>query len=215
MENKEELEIQLQTIQAWEKDQNGLWFWEKLGRIPFKLLDKMTPAFIQNKIAVLVDELGSYIQSGGKYLINEQAMLKRIRNASSYKNIITISDVGNIPLEDMIILSDKLQSERAKLATIQGASTGIGGIFTMAIDIPMILGMSLKTLQEIAIIHGYDPNDKLERIFIVKCLQFSSADIVGKEAILEELSTMHKDKNVSENMISQLQGWQEVFFYVS
>ncbi|WP_107924973.1 EcsC family protein [Lysinibacillus parviboronicapiens] len=212
MENKEELEIQLQTIQAWEKDQNGLWFWEKLGRIPFKLLDKMTPAFIQNKIAVLVDELGSYIQSGGKYLINEQAMLKRIRNASSYKNIITISDVGNIPLEDMIILSDKLQSERAKLATIQGASTGIGGIFTMAIDIPMILGMSLKTLQEIAIIHGYDPNDKLERIFIVKCLQFSSADIVGKEAILEELSTMHKDKNVSENMISQLQGWQEVFF---
>lgn len=212
MENREQLINYLQEIEAWEKDQKGLWFWERLGRIPFKILDKMTPAFIQQKLALLVDELGSYIQSGGKYLINEQMMIQKIRNQSSNPNIFAISDIGNIPLEEMIALSDKLQKERVKLATVQGASTGFGGIFTLAIDIPFILGMALKTLQEIAIIHGYDPNDKMERIFIVKCLQFTSADIVGKEAILEELSSMHDNKNVSETMISQLQGWQEVFF---
>ncbi|AHN20247.1 EcsC family protein [Lysinibacillus sphaericus] len=212
MENREQLINYLQEIEAWEKDQKGLWFWERLGRIPFKILDKMTPAFIQQKLALLVDELGSYIQSGGKYLINEQMMIQKIRNQSSNPNIFAISDIGNIPLEEMIALSDKLQKERVKLATVQGASTGFGGIFTLAIDIPFILGMALKTLQEIAIIHGYDPNDKMERIFIVKCLQFTSADIVGKEAILEELSSMHDNKNASETMISQLQGWQEVFF---
>lgn len=212
MENQEQLINYLQEIEAWEKDQKGLWFWERLGRIPFKILDKMTPAFIQQKLALLVDELGSYIQSGGKYLINEQMMIQKIRNQSSNPNIFAISDIGNIPLEEMIALSDKLQKERVKLATVQGASTGFGGIFTLAIDIPFILGMALKTLQEIAIIHGYDPNDKMERIFIVKCLQFTSADIVGKEAILEELSSMHDNKNASETMISQLQGWQEVFF---
>ncbi len=212
MENLEQLEKHLQEIQAWEKDQKDLWFWEKLGRIPFKILDKMTPAFLQNKIALLVDELGSYIQSGGQYLINEQAMLQKIRNNSSFHKIFAISDIGQIPLEDMIALSDKLQHERVKLATVQGASTGFGGIFTLAIDIPFILGMALKTLQEIAIIHGYNPNDKMERIFIVKCLQFSSADIVGKEAILKELSSMHTTNHAAEDMISQLQGWQEVFF---
>lgn len=212
MENREQLINYLQEIEAWEKDQKGLWFWERLGRIPFKILDKMTPAFIQQKLALLVDELGSYIQSGGKYLINEQMMIQKIRNQSSNPNIFAISDIGNIPLEEMIALSDKLQKERVKLATVQGASTGFGGIFTLAIDIPFILGMALKTLQEIAIIHGYDPNDKMERIFIVKCLQFTSADIVGKEAILEELASMHDNKNASETMISQLQGWQEVFF---
>lgn len=212
MENQEQLITYLQEIETWEKDQKGLWFWERLGRIPFKILDKMTPAFIQQKLALLVDELGSYIQSGGKYLINEQAMIQKIRKNSSDQNIFTIADIGNIPLEEMIALSDQLQKERVKLATVQGASTGFGGIFTLAIDIPFILGMALKTLQEIAIIHGYDPNDKMERIFIVKCLQFTSADIVGKEAILEELSSMHNSNNVSEKMISQLQGWQEVFF---
>ena len=212
METKEQLEVHLQAIQSWEKDQKGLWFWEKLGRIPFKILDKMTPAFIQNKIGLLVAELGNYIQSGGKYLINEQSMIKKIRDTSSFNDINTIADIGDMPLEDMISISEKLQKDRVKLATVQGASTGIGGIFTLAIDIPVILGMALKTLQEIAIIHGYDPNDKMERIFIVKCLQFASADIVGKEAILNELSSMHEDNNASENMISQLQGWQEVFF---
>jgi len=213
MENVEQLEKHLQEIQAWEKDQKDLWFFDKLGRIPFKILDKMTPTFLQNKIALLVDELGSYIQTGGKYLINEQAMMQKIRNQSSFQNIFAISDISQMPLEDMIALSDKLQNERVKFATMQGASTGFGGIFTLAIDIPLILGMALKTLQEIAIIHGYDPNDKMERIFIVKCLQFSSADIVGKEAILKELSSMYDTtNNTAENMISQLQGWKEVFF---
>ena len=172
----------------------------------------MTPAFIQEKIGLLVSELGSYVQSGGKYLISEQSMIKKIQKESSYPNIYAISDIGKIPLTDMISVSEKLQKERVKLATVQGASTGFGGLFTLAIDIPIILGMALKTLQEIAIIHGFDPNDKQERIFIVKCLQFASSDIVGKEAILKEISAKHENKNASEDMISQLKGWQEVFF---
>lgn len=212
METKEQLDRYLQDIHTWEKEQKGLWFWEKLGRLPFKILDKMTPTFIQEKIGLLVSELGSYVQSGGKYLISEQSMIKKIQKESSNPEIQAISDIGKIPLKDMISMSEKLQKERVKLATVQGASTGFGGLFTLAIDIPVILGMALKTLQEIAIIHGYDPNDKQERIFIVKCLQFASSDIVGKEAILNEISSKHENKNASEDMISQLKGWQEVFF---
>ena len=211
MDTKEQLTGHLEEIQAWEQDQKGLWFWEKLGRLPFKILDKMTPTFIQEKIGVLVSELGSYIQTGGRYLISEEGMLKKIRVAT-YHPVHTIEEVGQIPLNDMITLSEELQKSRVKFATVQGASTGFGGLFTLAIDIPVVLGTALKTLQEIAILHGYDPNEKQERVFIVKCLQFASADIVGKEAILNELTSMHEDKQATDGMISQLQGWQEVFF---
>ena len=211
LETKEQLNVYLTEIQKWEKDQKGLFFWEKLGRLPFKILDKMTPKFIQEKIGLLVNEIGSYIQSGGKYLINEQQMVNKIKKITSTP-VESIDDIGYIPIEDMINISKKLQNDRSKIATIQGASTGVGGIFTLAIDIPIILGMALKTLQEIAIIHGYNPNEKEERIFIIKCLQFSSADIVGKEAILKELSMMSESDNPSDSMIRQLKGWQEVFF---
>ncbi|MEG0471994.1 MAG: EcsC family protein, partial [Solibacillus sp.] len=39
MESKEQLMQHLTTIEEWEKDQKGLWFWEKIGRIPFKILE--------------------------------------------------------------------------------------------------------------------------------------------------------------------------------
>ena len=67
-ESKEWLTEELKKVEAWEKDQSDLWFWEKLGRLPFKLIDKLTPAFIQKKIGVIIDELGQYVQTGGSYL---------------------------------------------------------------------------------------------------------------------------------------------------
>ncbi len=209
METTEQLLRYLDEIEQWEQDQKGLWFWEKIGRLPFKVLDKLTPSFIQEKIGTLISELANFVQTGGQYLISRGSMLKIIQK-NTLSPVETLEDVQHMPVEDMLKISEFLQKNRKNFATAQGASTGFGGIFTIAIDIPVILGLALKTLQEIALVHGYDPNDKVERIFIVKCLQFASSDIVGKEAILKELSAM---QGVSaQEMMSQLKGWQEVFF---
>jgi hypothetical protein len=213
MENKAELLRELQEIEKWVSDQRGLWFWEKIGRIPFMLLDRMTPAFIQKKIGVLLDELGQFIQTGGKYLVNEQLILNKFKPyLSQDQSVDVMTDVIELPLQVMTKVSRDLIHNRQNVATIQGASTGIGGVFTLAIDIPLLLGLSLKTLQEVAIIYGYDPNDPVERIFIVKCLQFASADIVGKQAILNELGEFYKRAEHQNEMISQLQGWREVIY---
>lgn len=212
METKDELLKELSIIEKWEKSQNGLWFWEKISRFPFKILDKITPQFIHEKIGVLLDEVGVYIQSGGKYLISEKNLFNMIE-AEADKPIKTVIDIEDLPLELMNKVSLKVVKKRKKFATIQGASTGIGGIFTLAIDIPAMLAVSLKTLQEIAIIHGYDPNEKSERVFIIKVLQFSLADVVGKRAILDELSNYYrKEENSSSEMMSQLHGWREVVY---
>ena len=80
---------------------------------------------------------------------------------------------------------------------------------TLAIDIPAVLGLSLKVLQEIAVCYGYDPRDEKERLFIVKCLQFASADIVGKKAVLDELGQFDGE-HAPAQVMSQIQGWREV-----
>ena len=73
--------------------------------------------------------------------------------------------------------------------------------------------MQLKTLQDIAICYGYDPKDKKERLFIVKCLQFVSADIVGKQSILKQLSHFDdKNDSAKREVLSEIQGWREVVF---
>jgi len=211
METREDLLNELTVIEKWENDQSDLWIWDRIGRLPFKILDKITPQFIHNKVGNLLEEIGSYIQNGGSYLIKEHNLFEKIEKETG-KPITQVSDIEDIPLATMDKLSQELTGQRKKFAAIQGASTGIGGIFTLALDVPALMGISLKTLQEIAILHGYDPNEKSERIFMIKCLQFSSADIVGKRAILNELSSYYQQGSGSSEMMSQLQGWREVVY---
>ncbi|MFJ8257580.1 EcsC family protein [Peribacillus asahii] len=206
MENKDQLREELKMIEKWEKDQKGLFFWEKLGRIPFMMLDKVTPKFLHNKINDLLDEVANYIDTGGQYLVNNDATLDKASKLLSSDGKLTLEDVQTFPLENMDKVANAFIATRAKNAQIQGATTGIGGIFTLAIDIPLILGLTLKTIQEVAVAYGYDPTDKEERIFMVKCMQFTSSDVVGKKAILEELTAPKREQG-----FSQLQGWREVF----
>ncbi|CAM3927582.1 EcsC family protein [Paenibacillus alkaliterrae] len=213
-DTKEQLAAALREIEAWEREQKDLWFWEKLGRLPFMLLDKVTPKFIQEKLRQAVDEIGGYIQNGGKYLVSERSVMDRLqRNAeqsmAESDTELTIDNVAAMPLSAMNLTAAQLSSSRSTMATLQGATTGIGGIFTLAVDIPAVLGLSLKIIQEIAICYGFDPKLKEERVFAVKVMQFASSDIVGKKAILEELSDYHTGHK-SNQMMSQLQGWREV-----
>ncbi|MGO4538342.1 EcsC family protein [Paenibacillus sp. 2TAB19] len=220
-DSNERLLEALREIEAWENDQKDLWFWEKLGRLPFMLLDKLTPKFIQAKLGQAVDEIGGFIQNGGKYLVSEKTITSKLtRNAEAVTmdaslpsdNIfLTLEDCASLPLAVMDRTAAELKSSRTNMATVQGATTGIGGIFTLAIDIPAILGLSLKIIQEIAICYGYDPKLKEERIFAVKVMQFASSDIVGKKAILDELSAYGTEgEGRGTHMLSQLQGWREV-----
>ncbi|MFC0187493.1 EcsC family protein [Fictibacillus aquaticus] len=208
-ETKEQLQSMLHDIEKWEKDQKSLWFWERIGRIPFMLLDKFTPKFIQDKMMTLVDEIGGFIQTGGRYLISEQSIMNRFSKHTGGSDGVQLEDVASMPVNVMEQVAQELRSSRKNIASVQGASTGIGGVFTLAADIPLSLGLALKTLQEISLAYGYDPHEQEERYFIIKCLQFASSDVVGKKAILEDLTALNRSET-NRQAFSQVQGWREV-----
>lgn len=208
-ESKEFLLSELEEIHKWEEEQKDLWFWEKIGRIPFAILDRITPKFVHDVLGKILDEIGGYIQTGGQYLISEENILKQLSSASASSGLLSLEDVSSLPLQTMDQVAARLKESHIQLATMQGATTGFGGILTLAIDIPALLGLSLKVLQEMALTYGYDPKEKKERIFVVKCLQFASSDFVGKQAVLKDLSRFHEGNEERES-ISQLQGWREV-----
>ncbi|HZG78932.1 MAG TPA: EcsC family protein [Paenibacillus sp.] len=218
-ESEAYLRSELQAIERWESEQKDLWFWEKLGRLPFAMLDKVTPKIVHEKIGAALDEIGSFVQTGGQYLVSEKAIVSLVEKESLGKEGVvgfTLDQVRQAPLDAMDRTADALTESRANLATAQGATTGFGGLFTLAIDIPAVLGLSLKVLQEMALCYGYDPQEKRERAFIVKCLQFASSDVVGKKAVLDDLDRIaaarsgQGDEGGERAAMSQLQGWREV-----
>lgn len=211
MESKESLIQSLKEVEAWEKGQNDLWFWEKLGRLPFVLLDRITPAFVREKLGLAVDEMTAFLETGGTYLVQDEPIYNRFRKRmkEGSSSNIGVDEIAAAPLSMMNEVAMELRESRATFATVQGATTGIGGIFTLALDIPLLIGTSLKVLQEMSLSYGYRPEEKKERLFVVKCLQFASSDIVGKKAILAELSHFD-DPHAQKDVIAQLQGWREV-----
>lgn len=214
MESKQQLQQYLTEIEQWEKQQGKTWVWDKLARLPFKAIDKLTPKFLQEKLGQLINLLVDYVQTGGNVLTSVPMTLKTIERKLQIE-VESIDELQALPIEKMIVLSEDLKKNRANFATVQGATTGFGGLFTIIADIPLVIANALKSLQEVAIFHGYDPRKKEERVFIVKCLQYTFADVVGKEAILKELTAMHLGKQSEQNMVAQLQGWREVFLTYS
>ncbi|MFS0870711.1 EcsC family protein [Paenibacillus xylanilyticus] len=228
MDSRETLDQELEQILKWENEQKDLFIWDKIGRLPFAMLDKVMPKAIKQKIGDALNEVGQYVQNGGKFLVQKKKVAKllqeeaeksgysmtdytyRLEQDAEAEGTAKIHSVEKLPLEVLDRVADNITESRTKFAAAQGAATGIGGIVTIAADIPLVMGLSLKVLQEMALCYGYDPDDPQERIFIVKCLQFSSADIVGKKAIIDELAEYdNPDKQVQ--VVSQMQGWREVF----
>lgn len=60
-----------------------------------------------------------------------------------------------------------------KTAAVEGGVTGAGGLLLGLADFPLLLGLKLKLLFEIAALYGHDVHDVRERIYILHIFQLA------------------------------------------
>ncbi|KAA9005832.1 EcsC family protein [Paenibacillus spiritus] len=212
LETRVELIEALGEVRRWEKEQKRVKLRDRITRLPFKLLDKITPEVIRDKTGRVLDELGRYIQYGGNYLVAGRKVGALMEKLSRERGG---SGTGPYPLRVMDEAAERIGRSGSNTATVQGATTGFGGLFTLAADIPAVLGLSLKAIQEIGLCYGYDPTEEAERVFTVRVLQFAFADVVGKKAVLDVLARETGPGGewlgaASRSSVSDIQGWREV-----
>jgi len=80
-----------------------------------------------------------------------------------------------------------------KTAAAEGGLTGLGGILLAFADFPLLLGIKIKLLFEIASLYGRDINDFRERVYILYIFQLA-------------FSSQHNRREVYK----QLENWEEV-----
>ena len=84
--------------------------------------------------------------------------------------------------EHRLEIKETIVRERIKMyrntAAAEGGITGAGGILLGLADFPLLLGIKLKLLFDIASIYGFDTKDYKERIYILYIMQlaFSSQE---------------------------------------
>lgn len=70
------------------------------------------------------------------------------------------------------LVRDKINFYK-KTAMAEGAATGAGGLLLGLADFPLLLGIKVKLLYDIAAIYGFDVKDYKERIYILNIIQLS------------------------------------------
>jgi hypothetical protein len=88
---------------------------------------------------------------------------------------ITAKPLSGSLLERELAVEQKIEFYRTT-AAVEGGITGAGGILLGLADFPILLGLKLKLLFDIASMYGYDINDYKERVYLLHIfeLAFSS-----------------------------------------
>ena len=94
----------------------------------------------------------------------------------------------------------KIENYR-KAATIEGGITGAGGILLGLADFPILLGIKLKLLYDVATVYGFDVKDYKERLYILQIFQLAFSSQEHRRKIFEEIVNWNeKSKTLPEDI---------------
>lgn len=101
-------------------------------------------------------------------------------------------------LHDYAIEARRLIEDYRKLASIEGAGTGFGGIIASMVDFPALISIKLKLLQALALLYGYRIESFEERLFILKVFQLQFSGVEQKKRIWNEIKRWEQQPSFNE-----------------
>lgn len=88
-----------------------------------------------------------------------------------------------------------------KTAAVEGGITGAGGLFLGFADFPILIGIKIKLLFDIASIYGFDIRDYKERVYLLHIFELAfSSDFHRKKIYLEMTDWEKKSKELPEDI---------------
>ena len=88
-----------------------------------------------------------------------------------------------------------------KAASVEGGITGAGGILLGLADFPILIGIKLKLLFDIAALYGFDVNDYKERVYLLHIFELAfSSDAHRKEVYLKMIDWQEKRQHLPEDI---------------
>jgi len=87
-----------------------------------------------------------------------------------------------------------------KSAAVEGGLTGAGGILLGLADFPVLIGIKIKLLFEIASLYGFDTNDFKERVYILHIFELAfSSDSHRKRVYLKMTDWEERSKKMPKD----------------
>ncbi len=159
-------------------------FWKFKTLQKSSLFNKVTDT-VQKKInSYIPDKIHSAITTAIKQ------MVKAVLFGSTFTTAKPVTDLTLMHREALI--NQKIDTYK-KTGAAEGGITGAGGFLMSLADFPLLLGIKMKMLFDIAALYGYDVKDYRERLYILHIFQLAFSS-----------------KEESKNVFLKMQNWDDV-----
>lgn len=165
-----------------------LHFWKKEMMEKPSLLNKLTNN-IQKKI-------NSYIPEKVHTAIT--VTIKKMVQAVLYGSTYTTSMVPAVEMS--LIHREALVKQKidnyCKTGAAEGGITGAGGFLMSMADFPVLIGIKMKMLFEIAALYGFDVKDYKERLYILYIFQLAFSSQHGRTKIFMHMENWDQKRHI-------------------
>jgi hypothetical protein len=118
--------------------------------------------------------------------VNPDKFLYHIRRAYSLP-ITSFRAMNSVPLPVVDYLADKTIRASMKMAMLEGAGTGLGGVLSVLPDVGFLGGITWRMIQKLSLIHGFEyaSEDDMADLWLAAA---SAAGIdMGKDLVRKEV----------------------------
>ena len=95
--------------------------------------------------------------------------------------VSSVADLKTFNLEKSDDLANEVHNWAIGIASAEGAATGAVGVFGIAVDIPAVLVLALRTIHKIGICYGFEVKTKEDKDFVLSILSASSANEMSEK----------------------------------
>lgn len=115
----------------------------------------------------------------------------------------TATPLQHASLQQREIEIEKKIDTYKKTAAVEGGITGAGGILLGLADFPILIGIKLKLLFDIAGLYGYDVNDYKERVYLLYIFELSFSSHAHRKTIYLKMTDWENKKQQLPDDINQ------------
>jgi hypothetical protein len=137
---------------------------------------------IQNKINTIIPEKVHKIIT-----VTIEKMVKAVLFGARYTTTGKLANDASFQLRESYI--QQQINLYQKTATIEGATTGAGGILMGFAEFPILIGIKMKLLFNIAALYGFNVKDYKERLYILYIFQLTYSSQQRRNEIYKLLQT--------------------------
>lgn len=98
-----------------------------------------------------------------------------------------------------------------RMAAVEGAGTGAGGLLLGAIDFPLLLSIKMKFLFEAASLYGFDVHDYRERVYLLLLFQLAYSSDDKRMDVYEKIKHWNETSAQIETEPFDWQTWQQEY----